>query len=236
MHSRVVAASVEDASERMVERLWLPGSGSFFAKSVGALRHYRSVVRQALRRKEELRLVLVAPVDKRNEFFNSLRGELPAAHFKLRVSDWRERDVTLTHPTKTALRQFLAGRLKDYEDLAFGRIFYGDSGSVRHYWSTYLLWKASRVDSEDIAEVKLEEGDGGFPHLRVECTASGARALGKLTRQNVGERLAVRVGEEVITAPVIDEAAEDGSLRLPLISPTARNEPMLLVDMGPTDG
>lgn len=236
MRGTGAARRVARSSEQVVQRIWryAPETAPI-GKSPAALRYYRNAARKAVRHDKEVTLSLVARLEDRNEFFNQLRGKLPSADFKLRVSDWRNRDVTLTHPSRTALEEFFSGRLEEWEQVAYGRVFYGSSGSVEHYWSTYYLYDEPKLSARHIERVSFEPNPDGFPYLRVEFNRAGTRALHKLTRRNIGERVALRVGNEVVTAPVIREIVEDGSLELPVISPRARNEPSLVIHVGPSD-
>ena len=59
------------------------------------------------------------------------------------------------------------------------------------------------LDQERIASVNVIRGDVGVPEVRLVLDDRGARTLAEYAAANVGTRLAVEVGDEVRTAPLL---------------------------------
>ena len=71
------------------------------------------------------------------------------------------------------------------------------------------------VTREDIDQAKLEPGPGvDSAVLAVTLKKDSAARFASMTRQNVGKRLVVIVGGEVVTAPTINAAIEGGWIRI----------------------
>lgn len=53
-----------------------------------------------------------------------------------------------------------------------------------------------------------------MPIVEVQLDREGAQALAEITRQHVGERLAIVLGDKIVSAPVIRESITGGSLEI----------------------
>ncbi|MFA9462280.1 protein translocase subunit SecD [Thiohalorhabdus methylotrophus] len=89
-------------------------------------------------------------------------------------------------------------------------VFYG-----RQNGEPYLLEKRTVLSGEFITDARA-----GFsqqtnqPLVHVSFDAKGARLFGRLTGNNVGDRMAILLDEEVITAPVIQERIGGGRAQI----------------------
>jgi preprotein translocase subunit SecD len=54
----------------------------------------------------------------------------------------------------------------------------------------------------------------GKPVLRVDLTPAGAKALEELTRNNINKRLAIMVGDKLISAPIVTSAIAGGTFEI----------------------
>ena len=79
-----------------------------------------------------------------------------------------------------------------------------------------LIEDKAALDGERIADAypSFDSQTFGQPYISLRLDAKGARTFGQLTRDNIGERLAIVLDGEVISAPSIRDAIMDGNAQI----------------------
>jgi len=165
-----------------------------------------------------LRFRLVVDVQGTNEFFNQFRDELPTDDFKLRrLGD----NLTITHPNKERLKEFFEGRIDDEHIIGFEYIpIYKDEkeeeiDEEKSYWRTYYLEAETRLTGDRVQNARVTvDRRTQEPVVSLTFDRQGAEKFKNLTEDNVGERFAIMLDDEVQSAPVIREAIPGGRAQI----------------------
>ncbi|MDD4556416.1 MAG: protein translocase subunit SecD [Alphaproteobacteria bacterium] len=72
----------------------------------------------------------------------------------------------------------------------------------------YVVEKKAAVTGEHLVDSQPSFGEGGEPVVSFKFDTMGGRKFGEVTKNNIGERLAVIIDNEVITAPSINSAIQ----------------------------
>lgn len=78
----------------------------------------------------------------------------------------------------------------------------------------YRIIKKSELDGRNINKAHANFGKNGNPVVNFGLDKSGTAAFAQITADNVGKRLAVIIDEAVITAPLIRESINQGSVEI----------------------
>lgn len=103
--------------------------------------------------------------------------------------------------------QFQYGLIEDYE-------------SKRPNEKIYILYavKTSSLEvltgNENIKEAVQDFDEGGRPCIKINFTPVGTKSWANLTRKNIGRPIAIIVNNEVISAPLVNDAIETGNVQM----------------------
>lgn len=172
------------------------------------------------------------PVDEENSeaFFTGLSEQLPegfALKFALKMVG--ENHHAITHGDLDALRRFFADKsppnavigfhyhptfIDRGDDLVIGQEpRYLDAEST--YWSSFLLLPEARLTGAHLEKASVQIDTAfNLPYVALEFTREGSELLAALTADTIGRRLAIMIGDEVISAPVVMESIRAGRLML----------------------
>jgi hypothetical protein len=94
----------------------------------------------------------------------------------------------------------------------------------KHIWRTYYVQTPSVLDDAAFAFAeRLVDPNTDRPVVMVTMTEAGARAWETASRANVGHKLAVVVGGEVASAPIIEAAIKGGKAAISVNSADEAN-------------
>lgn len=165
-----------------------------------------------------------------NTFFGQYRGQLPKG-FKLRRIDGGY--LSVTHPNKEAIKEFLAPKLPKDHLLGFEfHPIYLDKERTqvdkeRSYWKTYYVTKNVELTGDYITDTRVEiDQQFNTPYVSISFDSEGADLFGKLSQNNVGKRMAIMLDDTVKSAPVFQEAILGGNARISMGSMRGYNEIM----------
>ena len=110
----------------------------------------------------------------------------PAAVFQLRLVD--------AAPSDQAERMILAHKTKE---VAYDEVLY--------------VQKEALLDQSALRSAKaVNDKQTNRPTITITFTPAGQKAFADVTRQNIGKRLAIVIGGELLTAPTIRSEITDG--------------------------
>lgn len=103
------------------------------------------------------------------------------------------------------------------DELAFGRVGSWEESfdPARERWRTYAVQEA-RITGVDVADAYVATNPDGTSSVMVTFGARGAQVLDEITRRGVGDRLAIIVNGEVMSAPVIRAPIPGGRAQIQL--------------------
>ncbi len=160
--------------------------------------------------------------DGTNEFFGQFQGQLPEG-FHLRNIDGGYYSVT--HQEKEKLQRFFEGRVPDdrvigyqhhpvYKEVAEDEEIIDEDQS---YWMSYLVYRDTEVTGEYIQDARVAIDDQfNRPYVALNFDATGADKFAETTTENVGQRFAIMMDDEVQSAPVINEPITGGRAQITL--------------------
>ena len=157
-----------------------------------------------------------------NTFFNQFRGNLPKG-YKLRRIDGSY--LSVTHPDKEMLRQFLNAALEKNSDadhiIGFQYVpIYKDAerkelDEERSYYKTYYIKKPIELTGQNVKDARVAiDQQFNRPYTAITFDVEGAELFGELSRNNINKRMAIMLDDEVKSAPVFNEAIMGGSARI----------------------
>jgi preprotein translocase subunit SecD len=80
---------------------------------------------------------------------------------------------------------------------------------------SYLVWKKIELGGAHIRSAKvIRDKQTGEPRVMVELTAAGKAAFAKLTREKLGEKVAIFLGDRIKSAPVIQSPIPGGKVQV----------------------
>lgn len=100
----------------------------------------------------------------------------------------------------------------DYDALAIEEV--EPSPDRPGYARTYYLDRRVLLDSMDIADARVQLDEWRRPIVMVEFTREGARRFAELTRQHLGDKLAILIDGRVMSAPVIQTEIAGGRAQI----------------------
>ncbi len=111
-------------------------------------------------------------------------------------------------------------------DLAFGTVpprrpDGGAKESTRAYW----LDTTSQIEVTQIRSASVVTDNIGMNSVKVTLEPPEREAFGQLTRNALGHKIAIVRGDEVISAPQVNEAITEGVLLITMANPAARGGP-----------
>jgi len=118
---------------------------------------------------------------------------------------------------RTALLEFklvdeegnVAEAQSDTSGIPYGdEILYGTDGKP------YLLKKEVLLTGAALASARVELGEFGAPHIGLEFNPDGAKKFARITRKNIGKRLAIILDNRVHSAPVIKDEITGGRAQI----------------------
>ena len=153
-----------------------------------------------------------------NTFFGQFRGELPQG-FQLRSIGGGY--FSVTHQSKEALQEFFEGRLPDDRIIGyqFHAVYLDEEAGIiddnQSYWLTYFIYRDTEVTGEYIQDARVAiDQDFNRPYVALNFDAAGAEMFAQTTTENVGQRFAIMMDDEVQSAPVINEPITMGRARI----------------------
>ena len=158
--------------------------------------------------------------DGTNDYFRQFQGHLPEG-YNMRSIDGGY--YSITHQDKDALYEFFEGRVP--EDRVIGyqhNPIYEDEEETRldedrSYWKTYLVYRSAEVTGEYIQDARVAiDQEFNRPYVQLNFDATGADMFAETTTENVNQRFAIMMDDEVQSAPVINEPITGGRARITL--------------------
>ncbi len=153
-----------------------------------------------------------------NEFFSQFRGQLPQG-FQLRSVGSGYHSIT--HQSKEALEQFFEGNVPDDRVIGYQHnpIYIDEEAGIldeeQSYWVTYLVYRDTEVTGDYIQDARVAiDQDFNQPYVALNFDATGADMFAETTTENVGQRFAIMMDDEVQSAPVINEPITLGRARI----------------------
>lgn len=155
-----------------------------------------------------------------NQYFNQFRGQLPDG-FALRSIDGGY--LSVTHRNKEDLQRFFQGRIPENRIIGYQHhpvYIDREEGIIDHdqsYWKTYLIHRETELTGEYIQDSRVAiDQQLGRPYVALNFDARGAELFANTTTQNVGQRFAIMMDDEVNSAPVINEPITGGRAQITL--------------------
>ena len=153
-----------------------------------------------------------------NEFFNRFRGQLPQGFYLRSVGSGY---MSITHQSKEALQQFFEGQVPDDRMIGYQHhpVYIDEEEGIlddqRSYWLTYLIYRDTEVTGDYIQDARVAiDQDFNQPYVALNFDAAGADMFAQTTTENVGQRFAIMMDDEVQSAPVINEPITMGRARI----------------------
>ncbi len=163
-----------------------------------------------------------------NAFFNQFSGKLPAG-FALRVIDGGYRSVT--HRDKDALEKFFAGKTDETHMVGFQHhpVFVDAEKTQldeeKSYWKSYYVFSEVELTGDYVQEARTAvDQQFNRPYVALNFDLKGAELFGELSTNNVGKRMAIMMGETVVSAPVFNEPIPGGRAQITMGSMKSYNE------------
>ncbi len=162
-------------------------------------------------------------VDDRSDFFRdkasaleTFKRENPERAATLELKCVGQEACWLEAERKSALAAFISTLdIPEDRTVGFQEIEERDGAVVaRSYYRTVYLHARIELSGETLARAMVLFEQTGEPYVSLEFNAAGARRFAAVTRQNVGERLAIMLDDEVNSAPVIQEEIPGGRARI----------------------
>lgn len=155
-----------------------------------------------------------------NQFFSQFSGQLPQG-FQLRSIGGGYQSIT--HRDKAALQEFFEGRVPDDRVIGYQHhpVYIDEELGIldedRSYWLTYLVYRDTEVTGDYIQDARVAiDQDFNRPYVALNFDATGADMFAETTTENVGQRFAIMMDDEVQSAPVINEPITLGRARITL--------------------
>ena len=169
----------------------------------------------------QLRFQMVADTEEINEYFGQFQGQLPEG-FALRLIDGGNHSVT--HQDKDALVDFFEEQgMPDDRIIGYQHhpVYISEEEGIldedRSYWMSYLLHRETEVTGDYIQDARVAiDPDFHQPYVQLNFDSTGADLFAETTTENVGERFAIMMDDEVQSAPVINEPITGGRARITL--------------------
>jgi len=167
-------------------------------------------------------------VDDKADFFSGVSDDLEA--FKQRFPD-KAKGLEITRfagkmqakadkkSNLVAFMHFLQQRGKVPDDHVVGYYFVEeDEGGrvVRSYYRTEYLFAEVRVSGEHLARSGVFYKDTGEPYVSLTFTGHGATLFEEVTREHVGDYMAIMLDDDINSAPVIKEVIGGGQASITL--------------------
>ncbi len=153
-----------------------------------------------------------------NTYFNQFRGQLPEG-FALRNIDGGY--LSITHRDKDMLVRLLDGRVPDDRVIGFQHhpVYIdreeGIIDETQSYWKTYLIYRETEVTGDYIQDARVAiDQQFNRPYVALNFDARGAELFAETTTNYVGQRFAIMMDDEVVSAPVINEPITGGRARI----------------------
>jgi hypothetical protein len=100
-----------------------------------------------------------------------------------------------------------------------------DAEDPSPYWRTYFLERAVALDGRSIASGAVSyDPQTGQPLVLVDFTREGGRRFGEVTAAAVGKKIATSVGDDVVSAPIINQAIRGGRASITMGGSTAQQQ------------
>lgn len=133
-----------------------------------------------------------------------------------------------THPSQVAdlqrellLAKALPGDLRlTYESLPSVT----PKGEATRRLLVHTIWSEVGVSGRNVVRGSVEKDENSLLGINIDFDSVGREVLHRLTREHVGEGLAIVWGNEVLAAPIIREAISGGQARLFLGTPDSDSE------------
>jgi preprotein translocase subunit SecD len=206
-----------DALEAEGAKVVPRGSHEFEVRLSGALSNQLDRTKSLIETRGQLR-VLKIDDDQGGAFFEGLADQLEPG-LKLRRVEGGF--FSITHRDKDALRDFFDGRAPEGRTIGYQFHAQYETAANRvldeenSYWKSYLLHDESKLSGEHLHDVQAAVDEHfNRPYVALEFNEEGTKRLSDLTSNNVGERIAIVVDDEVQTAPVINEPITGGRVQL----------------------
>lgn len=152
--------------------------------------------------------------DGTNEYFGGFRGEFPDG-FALRLIEGGY--YSLTHADRAALEQFFEGRVPPGRRIGYRRhLLFEDEEQMivdeeRSYWLTYLLYEEAILSGGDVRQARAAvDEDFDLPYVAITFDSEGTQRLAEVTKDHIGQRLAIMLDDIVESDPVINEPITEG--------------------------
>jgi preprotein translocase subunit SecD len=167
-------------------------------------------------------------VDNKSDFFADAREDLAA--FKASNPE-KGKTIEITrfsdrYQAKSEKKSHLVGfihylqtikKIPDDHVVGFYYVEEQQAGRVaKSYYRTEYLFADVRVSGEHVARSRVFYQSSGQPYVSLAFTSRGGIAFGDLTREHVGDYLAIMLDDDVNSAPVIKEEIAGGSAQITL--------------------
>src|SRR5471032_68698 len=123
--------------------------------------------------------------------------------------------TTFLAPTREGMQALRASNPKAFEDIANANPRLTPEQVCRRYQPTCLpVLKRVVVSGEELDDAKStfeNQANGGRPVISFTFNSQGGRSFCNATRANIGNRLAIQLDNEIISAPVVQSAICGGS-------------------------
>ena len=155
-----------------------------------------------------------------NQFFSQFSGQLPQGFQLRRIGGGYQ---SITHQDKEALQDFFEGRVPEDRIIGYQHhpVYIDEEAGIldedRSYWLTYLIYRDTEVTGDYIQDARVAiDQDFNRPYVALNFDATGADMFAETTTENVGQRFAIMMDDEVQSAPVINEPITLGRARITL--------------------
>lgn len=191
-------------------------------------------IQRAADRRDRLRIRRVAP-DRGESFFEEVANDAPD---RSELLDAIGGIRSMTHPDHRELRSFFDDRIPDGYAVAYrfrpapdgpahepaieesdllDEEMFDDERQQEDLWESYLLEEESPIRGHHVLDARVEIDDTfNHPYLSLTFDDEGTDLLAELTTDNIGETFAIVVGDEIHSAPVIQEPVTGGAIRMTL--------------------
>jgi preprotein translocase subunit SecD len=155
-----------------------------------------------------------------NQFFNQFQGNLPKGFKLMQVGNFR----TIAYKDKDKLEEFFADRVDDNHTIGYEYVPIYENPQRREiidkeesYWKSYYIFKETKLTGDCIQSARVSvDQQTQKPVVSLTFDRQGAQEFGSLTRENVDQRFAIMLDDEVKSAPVINEPIPGGRAQITL--------------------
>ena len=203
----------------------LSGSSNIDVQLPGVSKGQMAMVRERIGQTARLTFRIV---DDKSDFFDTVKGDL--AEFKRRYPT-KSKTVEITTfggrsqakaEKKSHLVAFMhylqtLGKIPSDHIVGFYFVEEEEGGrTVKSYYRTEYMFGETRVSGEHVARSNVYYKSSGEPYVSLTFTTRGGSLFEAVTRDHVGDYLAIMLDDDINSAPVIKEVISGGSASISL--------------------